>query len=567
MGFVKDKKIAGQIITLAFPVMMGELMFSILHFVDRFFIAKLGVAEAAGSSLSGTLVWMLITLNSIIAGGSIALVSRKIGEKNIKEASKSAEQSVFLAVFLGIAICAITFIFSGDIVGFYNAEPLVEQIGIEYFSVLVIGFPFLMTGIVSSVILQAAGNTKTPMIIFTAMSAFNIMLDPLLIFGWGPVPAFGVKGAAFATVASEVSASIAMLIMLYKNKGFVLSFAASFLPDFSMIKRILKIGLWSGLNSLSRPLSAIFLQKIMTFHGTCFVAAFSFGVQWISIVFILLEGMRVAIATLIGQALGKKDSAEAEGIAKAGLELGLVAMTVLIALGIPFAEPAIRMFSTDPAVVSAGSAYLIIVLGGMLFEIPMTVYAAAFNGAGDTMPPTVVAFGMYKREVIKKVGLFDENLIRNQDDEYNYRLLKNNFKIFLSKKLSCTYYVRASFRNLFRQYFQYGYWKVFVGRKHKALTSLRQLVPFFWVCFLFIGMVSTFLTNSFNFIFFCILSFYVILALQFAIRKSSDPLDVIRICYVFFILHFSYGLGYFMGVIDFLILNKERGQRYTKITR
>ncbi|MGQ9847185.1 MAG: glycosyltransferase family 2 protein, partial [Bacteroidales bacterium] len=119
-----------------------------------------------------------------------------------------------------------------------------------------------------------------------------------------------------------------------------------------------------------------------------------------------------------------------------------------------------------------------------------------------------VAFGIYKKEVFDKVGLFDEELIRNQDDEFNFRLKKNNLKIFLSRDLRAKYYVRSGFFKLFRQYFQYGYWKVYVNRKHNSITTLRQLVPFAFVCFLALfGILSIF--SSFIFwIFISVLAFY-----------------------------------------------------------
>ena len=179
-----------------------------------------------------------------------------------------------------------------------------------------------------------------------------------------------------------------------------------------------------------------------------------------------------------------------------------------------------------------------------------------------------VAFGMYRREVVEKVGLFDEKLVRNQDDEYNYRVLKNNYKIFLSQKLNCKYYVRASFKKLLRQYFQYGYWKVFVGRKHRALTSFRQLVPFLWVCFLILGLFLSVFCDNCRLVFYSILSVYLIFALIFARKKSSDFMDIIKICYTFFILHLSYGYGYFVGVYDFIILRKEHSnEKCSKMTR
>lgn len=388
MELNQEISLAKKILKLSLPVMMGEIMFSILSFVDRFYIAKLGINEAAGSSLSSTIVWVLIALSTLITGGTIALVSRMVGEKNEKGVSKSAEQSILLALFLGLFLGGVTYLFSSDIIGFFNAEPVVEKLGIDYFSILLLGYPLIMIGSTSGVIFQSSGNTKTPMMIFTGMSILNIILDPMLIFGFN----LGVEGAAWATVISEFVASSWILIRLYKDKNLNLSWLRTFIPDISMIKRILKIGMWSGMNSLSRPLSAIFLQKIITFHGTYFVAAFSFGIQWISIIFIFMQGMRVAISTLVGQFLGQNNHKGAEDTTKTGLQFGYIFIMIVMAVGMPLSKQAIGIFTSDPTVIEAGRWYLIIVLAGMLFEVPMTVYAAAFNGAGDTAPPTVIAF-------------------------------------------------------------------------------------------------------------------------------------------------------------------------------
>ncbi|NOR45395.1 MAG: MATE family efflux transporter [Candidatus Delongbacteria bacterium] len=394
MEIKQEISIVKRIIKLSLPVMMGEIMFSILSFVDRFYIAKLGINEAAGSSLSSTIVWVLIALSTLITGGTIALVSRMVGEKNEKGVTKSAEQSMLLALFLGLFLGGITYLFSADIIGFFNAEPVVERLGIEYFSILLLGYPLIMIGSTSGVIFQSSGNTKTPMLIFTGMSIMNIILDPMLIFGFDlfSIPAMGVRGAALATVISELVACTWIAVLLYRDKKLKLNFLSTFIPDFVMIKRILKIGMWSGMNSLSRPLSAIFLQKIITFHGTYFVAAFSFGIQWISIVFIFMQGMRVAISTLVGQFLGQNNHQGAEDTTKAGLQFGYVFIAIIMAIGMPLSKYAISIFTADSTVIEAGSWYLIIVLAGMLFEVPMTVYAAGFNGAGDTAPPTIIAF-------------------------------------------------------------------------------------------------------------------------------------------------------------------------------
>jgi putative MATE family efflux protein len=392
MNINQEVSIVKKIVTLSLPVMMGEIMFSLMSFVDRFYISRLGINESAGASLSSTVVWVLMTISALITGGCVALVARKTGENNTAERSKSAEQSLFLALFFGVLIGITGYYFSDSIMAFYNAEPEVERLGSDYFGILVLGYPIVMIAHTAASVFQASGDTRTPMKIFVGMSILNIILDPIMIFGMGPIPAMGVKGAAWATLISEFFAGAAIVVIIFRHKEFGLSIKRSLTPDIPMIARILKIGGWSGLNSLSRPLSAIFLQRIITFHGTACVAGFSFGIQWISIIFIFMQGMRVSISTLVGQFIGKKNFEGAEDTVKAGLQFGFVFVSFTALFGIMFSSQAISVFSTDPSVVSAGSAYLVIIFLGMFFDVPMTVYAASFNGAGDTAPPTIAAF-------------------------------------------------------------------------------------------------------------------------------------------------------------------------------
>ncbi len=177
-----------------------------------------------------------------------------------------------------------------------------------------------------------------------------------------------------------------------------------------------------------------------------------------------------------------------------------------------------------------------------------------------------VGFGTYKREVFENIGYFDEELIRNQDDEFNFRMTKNGYKIYLSKKIHFKYHVRSSLNKLYRQYFQYGYWKVYVNKKHQTITTLRQLVPLFFVVYLFTSLMLAF----FNlFIFNTLiagLSVYVISSMYFAYRKSDQFIQVPSIMWTFFILHFSYGTGFLKGIIDFFIFHKKI-KTQEKITR
>jgi glycosyltransferase involved in cell wall biosynthesis len=174
------------------------------------------------------------------------------------------------------------------------------------------------------------------------------------------------------------------------------------------------------------------------------------------------------------------------------------------------------------------------------------------EGSVDT-----VAFGAYKRIVFDKAGLFDEELIRCQDDEFNFRVLKAGFQIFLSSKIKCRYFVRGSFQKLWRQYYQYGYWKVYANKKNNTITTSRQLVPLFFVLYLMGGILFSVFFPFLRIPFLVILSLYIGASLASALLICRKMKQVLPIMGTFFILHFSYGCGYLWGINHFLLLNRN----------
>lgn len=178
-----------------------------------------------------------------------------------------------------------------------------------------------------------------------------------------------------------------------------------------------------------------------------------------------------------------------------------------------------------------------------------------------------VAFGAYKSEVFDSIGYFDEQLARNQDDEINFRLLKNGYKIYLSNKIHSKYYVRGSFKKLFKQYFQYGYWKVFVNKKHSTITSFRQLVPLLFVLYLIIGLLSSLVFNVLVIPFVAGITLYLLLAIRYALIQTKKLREIALTIVTFFILHFSYGLGYLKGLLWFILLNKQPTKQSESLSR
>lgn len=194
---------------------------------------------------------------------------------------------------------------------------------------------------------------------------------------------------------------------------------------------------------------------------------------------------------------------------------------------------------------------------------------AHFRTGGKTGYVDTVAFGAYRKEVFEKIGYFDEDLIRNQDDEFNYRLIKNGFKIWLNPEIKADYFVRGDYSKLFRQYYQYGYWKVFVNKKHKAVTSIRQLIPAFLVTYLILMLtIMWVLPNTIQWLFSVGADLYVLGAFFFAYQAAKTKLHLyFKVIWTFFILHLSYGLGYLKGILNFLILGNGPSINSEKLTR
>ena len=165
-----------------------------------------------------------------------------------------------------------------------------------------------------------------------------------------------------------------------------------------------------------------------------------------------------------------------------------------------------------------------------------------------------LAFGAYKRDVFDQLGGYDEELVRNQDDEFNFRMIQNDGKIWLTPSIKSTYTQRNSFKSLFKQYFQYGFYKVRVIQKRKGLASWRHLVPGIFVLLLLIGFFL-FIIKSNPFFLFLVGMPYLLFSLNFTILEIfKSPKHIFSITLLpltFFILHFSYGLGFLLGLVYF----------------
>ena len=186
----------------------------------------------------------------------------------------------------------------------------------------------------------------------------------------------------------------------------------------------------------------------------------------------------------------------------------------------------------------------------------------AKSGYTDT-----VTSPMYPFWVFDKIGFFDEQLIRNQDDDFNFRVTKAGGKIYFENDIHLKYYVRGNYSGLYRQFYQYGYWKVFVNQKHKAVTTFRQLIPPLFVAFIFLSVILPLIHPLLALLTSGVYLIYIAFALLMGFKKGKNLNESFQIAFTFPIMHFSYGLGYLKGILDFIILRKNPSDKQKRLSR
>lgn len=192
---------------------------------------------------------------------------------------------------------------------------------------------------------------------------------------------------------------------------------------------------------------------------------------------------------------------------------------------------------------------------------------ARFRTGGKPGYVDTVAFGAYRKAVFEEIGDFDEALVRNQDDELNYRLTKAGYKIWFDPEIQSKYYVRGSFKKLYRQYFQYGYWKVYVNRKHRTVTTVRQIIPLLFVSWMCLSFIVIWFDLRLMPLFTLPLLLWFLAAFGASFMAATPSKDIPGVIRAFFTLHVAYGLGYAKGGFDFVLRKKNPARSEYKLTR
>lgn len=380
------------ILLLAIPMVLEMVLESLFAVVDVFWVSHLGADAVATVGLTESLLSLVFAIGLGLSLSTTAMVARRIGEKDPEGAAVAGAQAIILGLATSLLIGLPCVFYAPELLRLMGASPQVVATGSGYARIALGGSGAIMMLFLNNAIFRGAGDAAVAMRLLWVSNIINLVLDPLLIFGIGPFPKLGVTGAAVATLTGRSIGVGYQFYRLMRGSERIRILRSQLRVNFSVLFRLLRVSLTGIMQFAIAHTSWIGLVRIVSIFGSDALAGYTIAIRIVIFVILPSWGLSNAAATLVGQNLGAKQPERAE---QSVWRTGLYNMLFLGSIGIFFiffAEPVCRLFTHDPAVLPlAVSALRIFSYGNIGYAYAM-VMLQAFNGAGDTVTPTIVNF-------------------------------------------------------------------------------------------------------------------------------------------------------------------------------
>jgi putative MATE family efflux protein len=391
-----DRELLGTIGSLAYPVVLANLLQATVGIIDIWMVSRLGTGATAAVGMSRQLIMIVIISIAGVAVGTRTMVAQFTGAERQDMVSRVAAQSILATLFVSMAISAVGVVLGPALLYLVGADPQLRALSTPYMQVYFALSIFMIFNYIFNAILQGAGDTKTPLMIMVLINVIHVFFNYVFIYGVGPFPQMGVTGAALGTMTSRFVGTAIGLGVLFSGRFAVkLSRTTSFRPDWQLMWRVLRVGIPVAAQNVVRTLANLGFLWVVTNSAAAAlasqanVAAYSVGIQSEAFSFMPALALAIVATTLVGQAQGAGDSAEAERRGWVTGIIGVVAMSLIGLVLFIFAPQIIAVFNTagDRLVAEAGVAYLRINALAEPFLALAIVMRGALDGAGDTKPP------------------------------------------------------------------------------------------------------------------------------------------------------------------------------------
>ncbi len=385
-----EAPLSKAIFLLSLPMVLEMIMESIFALVDIFFVSKLGAEAIATVGITESMVTIVYSLGIGLSAAATGIIARRIGEKKPKEASVAAVQAIIAAIGVSFIIAIPGAFFAPELLEMMGAEQKIVEEFYHYTAILLGGNVIIMLLFVINGIFRSAGDPALSMRVLWIGNGINIVLNPCLIFGWGPFPELGIIGAAIATNIGRGIAVMYQFYILFSGKSRIQLKLSDFGIHKDVMFRLFKLSLGGIGQSLIITTSWIVMVRIVSEFGSIATAGYTVAIRIIIFALLPSWGLSNASATLVGQNLGanKPDRAEKSVWATAKINMMFLGTLSVFFMAIP--HWFVGLLIDNPEIIEKGAICLRIMSYGYIFYAAGMVIVHAFNGAGDTMTPTKV---------------------------------------------------------------------------------------------------------------------------------------------------------------------------------
>jgi MATE family, multidrug efflux pump len=380
------------ILLLAIPMVLEMVLESLFAVVDVFWVGRLGADAVATVGITESLLSLVFAVGLGLSLSTTAMVARRIGEKDPAGAAVAGVQAVAIGLAVSLLMGLPCLFFAPSLLRLMGASPQIIAVGSGYARIALGGGGAILMLFLNNAIFRGAGDAAIAMRLLWVSNIINLILDPCLIFGVGPFPKLGVTGAALATFTGRSIGVLYQFYRLLRGTERIRILRRQIHINLRVLLRLLRVSLTGILQFAIAHTSWIGLVRIVSIFGAAALAGYTIAIR--IVVFIILPswGLSNAAATLVGQNLGAKQPGRAEtSVWRTGfynmLFLGVVGIFFVL-----FAEPVVRLFTSDALVVPLAASCLRIISYGNIGYAYGMVMLQAFNGAGDTVTPTIVNF-------------------------------------------------------------------------------------------------------------------------------------------------------------------------------
>ncbi len=388
------------ILLLAIPMVLEMVLESLFAVVDVMWVGRLGADAIATVGITESMLSLVFAIGLGLSLSTTAMVARRIGEQDPEGAAVAAVQAVALGLGVSLLIGVPCLLYGPRLLGLMGASPEIVRIGGSYTRIALGGGGVVLMLFLNNAIFRGAGDAAIAMRLLWLSNIINLVLDPCLIFGLGPFPRLGVTGAAVSTLTGRSIGVAYQFYRLLRGTERIRVLTRQIRLNLPVLWRLIRVSLTGVLQFAIAHTSWIGLVRIVSTFGSAALAGYTIAIRILIFVILPSWGLSNAAATLVGQNLGANQPQRAEASV---WRTGFYNMLFLGGIGVVFiifAEPIIRLFTHDPVVVRLGTSCLRILSYGNIGYSYGMVMLQAFNGAGDTVTPTIVnLFGFWFLEI------------------------------------------------------------------------------------------------------------------------------------------------------------------------